>query len=216
MKTTNKNGFTLIEIIIVLAIGALIVLIAFIGVPMAKRMIRDNQRKSDLENTAIAFKAFQSAHNGCLPTWLDNGTIGPPMYPPRRPELPPFPADCENSYLFGAAMAGISPMLDASKLIAGGYYHPNTYGIDPLARQRYQWHEIGPDYGMGMKPATMHPNCTDADSKPTESTPARIKYYREVDYRTVTLGIDRSQIPHRFALGICLEAGEEFIQEFDF
>lgn len=229
MKTTSKKGFTLTEIIIVLAIGALIIIIAFAAIPTAKRMMRDAKRKADLESTGIAFKAYASAHEGCLPTWLDNGTISGHFHPGPRP-VPPIPADCEASYdFYGHApgtlpIVGMSPIVPSSKIVTGGYYDLDKNGIDPLARIGYQWHEIGPDYGNGVNPDGFNVQCSDLphgdpslDSRPTDNTPARIRYYREVDPDSLasTVPPARTYTPHKFWLGICLETGEEFTQEFD-
>jgi prepilin-type N-terminal cleavage/methylation domain-containing protein len=46
-KKLNKKGFTLIEVVLVLAIGGLIFLLAFIAFGQASKNRRDTQRRSD-------------------------------------------------------------------------------------------------------------------------------------------------------------------------
>ncbi len=46
-KLTNKRGFTLIEVVLVLAIGGLIFLLAFVAFQQVSRNRRDTQRRSD-------------------------------------------------------------------------------------------------------------------------------------------------------------------------
>jgi prepilin-type N-terminal cleavage/methylation domain-containing protein len=47
MKKLNKKGFTLIEVVLVLAIGGLIFLLAFLAFRNASVNRRDTQRRSD-------------------------------------------------------------------------------------------------------------------------------------------------------------------------
>lgn len=117
MKVTRKKGFSLIEIIIVLAIAVLILALAFIGVPLAKRMMRDNQRKSDLMNTAIAFKAFASAHEGCLPTRtvITSG-------------------DCTD---VSASISATGPL--SGTVVTGGYIDIDRIGNDPTSNSPYNF-----------------------------------------------------------------------------
>ena len=67
MQLTKKKGFTLIEIVIVLAIAALILIIVFLGVTGAQRSRRDAQRKTDLDKIAAQLESWASNHNGDYP-----------------------------------------------------------------------------------------------------------------------------------------------------
>ena len=62
-----KNGFTIIEIMIVLAIAALIMLIVFLAVPALQRSARNTQRKSDAAAIAAAVGNFISDNAGTTP-----------------------------------------------------------------------------------------------------------------------------------------------------
>ena len=46
----RKDGFTIIEVLIVLAIAGLIMLIVFLAVPALQRNSRNTQRKNDVAN----------------------------------------------------------------------------------------------------------------------------------------------------------------------
>lgn len=55
MKTVNKKGFTLIEVVLVLAIGGLIFLLAFLAFQQVSRNRRDTQRRSDAARMSSAY-----------------------------------------------------------------------------------------------------------------------------------------------------------------
>lgn len=63
-----KKGFTLIEIVIVLAIAALIMVVVFLAVQGAQRAQRDNFRKDVVNRAAAAVQAYKGNNNGNNPT----------------------------------------------------------------------------------------------------------------------------------------------------
>ena len=66
--STNKKGFTLIEIVIVLAIAALILAGVLIAVAGAQTSRRDTQRKDDMGKIASYIEQFASNRGGNYPT----------------------------------------------------------------------------------------------------------------------------------------------------
>jgi prepilin-type N-terminal cleavage/methylation domain-containing protein len=68
VKNRKQEGFTIIEVLIVLAIAGLILLIVFLAVPALQRNSRNTQRKSDASRVASAITNFASNTNGTLPT----------------------------------------------------------------------------------------------------------------------------------------------------
>lgn len=56
----NKKGFTIIEVVLVLAVAGLIFLIIFIALPALQRSQRDAQRKNDLAIIKSAMLNFQT------------------------------------------------------------------------------------------------------------------------------------------------------------
>jgi prepilin-type N-terminal cleavage/methylation domain-containing protein len=63
----RRKGFTLIEIVIVLAIAALIMVIVFLAVQGAQRSRRDTQTKNDVNRIIALGENFASANNGNYP-----------------------------------------------------------------------------------------------------------------------------------------------------
>ncbi len=66
-KKNNKKGFTIIEVVLVLAIAGLIFLMVFIALPALQRGQRDTQRKNDLSRAQTALNNYQSNNRGKLP-----------------------------------------------------------------------------------------------------------------------------------------------------
>lgn len=71
MNITNKpktQGFTIIEVVLVLAIAGLIFLIVFLALPALQRSQRDTQRKQDLSRFMSQLTQYQSNHQGSTPS----------------------------------------------------------------------------------------------------------------------------------------------------
>ncbi len=66
-KQKREQGFTIIEVLIVLAIAALIFLIVFLAVPALNRNSRNNAIKHDAADILSAVQTFESNNNGQLP-----------------------------------------------------------------------------------------------------------------------------------------------------
>lgn len=64
----KEKGFTLIEIVLVLAIAGLILVIVFLAVSGAQKSRRDSQRKNDLSRVASQLESYASNNNGSYPT----------------------------------------------------------------------------------------------------------------------------------------------------
>lgn len=72
MKTNIRNlksdkGFTIIEILIVLAIAGLILAIVFLAVPQLQRSARDNQRQNALARVKSELESFAANNQGIYP-----------------------------------------------------------------------------------------------------------------------------------------------------
>jgi prepilin-type N-terminal cleavage/methylation domain-containing protein len=69
LKTHKRNeGFTIIEVLIVLAIAGLILVVVFLAVPNLQRSQRNSARKSDASRISTAASSFYSNHNGNAPS----------------------------------------------------------------------------------------------------------------------------------------------------
>lgn len=67
MKKLERKGFTVIEVVLVLAIAGLIFAMAFIALPALQRNQRDAQRRDDMATFVDALKKFQTNNRGALP-----------------------------------------------------------------------------------------------------------------------------------------------------
>ncbi len=65
---TNKKGFTIIEVVLVLAIAGLIFMMVFIALPALQRSQRDTQRSNDIGRVQTALNQYQANNRGAIPT----------------------------------------------------------------------------------------------------------------------------------------------------
>lgn len=66
MNTQQKKGFTIIEVVLVLAIAGLIFLMVFIALPALQRGQRDQARKNDAHVVAAAINTYKGNNRGSL------------------------------------------------------------------------------------------------------------------------------------------------------
>ncbi len=65
---TNSKGFTIIEVVLVLAIAGLIFLMVFIALPALQRSQRDTTRKNNVGTVAAAVNSYTSNNRGQFPS----------------------------------------------------------------------------------------------------------------------------------------------------
>ena len=65
--TNSKSGFTIIEVVLVLAIAGLIFLMVFVALPALQRSQRDTQRTDDMARVQSQLMSWQNNHNNRLP-----------------------------------------------------------------------------------------------------------------------------------------------------
>jgi prepilin-type N-terminal cleavage/methylation domain-containing protein len=78
-QAKKEDGFTIIEVLIVLAIGAAIIVIVLLAVPALNRNSRNTQRKNDVQAILGGVNEFISNNAGKTPTAFDaanNDIIG--------------------------------------------------------------------------------------------------------------------------------------------
>ena len=63
-RNSNQKGFTIIEVMIVLAIAGLIMLIVFLAVPALQRNARNTQRRQDVGRVGAAVQEVLNNNNG--------------------------------------------------------------------------------------------------------------------------------------------------------
>ncbi len=65
----KQKGFTIIEVVLVLAIAALIFLMVFIALPALQRSQRDTARKNDVSIVASAVSSWQGNNRSSASKW---------------------------------------------------------------------------------------------------------------------------------------------------
>ena len=78
MNIKSKKGFTIIEVVLVLAIAGLIFLMVFIALPAMQRSQRDTQRRNDYSQLSAQITSYITNNNGSLPAV--NATLLPEKY----------------------------------------------------------------------------------------------------------------------------------------
>lgn len=68
MNIVKQKGFTIIEVVLVLAIASLIFLMVFLALPALQSGQRDTDRKNDVSKVLAAVTTYQSNNNGTSPS----------------------------------------------------------------------------------------------------------------------------------------------------
>ena len=76
---SKRNGFTIIEVMIVLAIAGLIMLIVFLAVPALQRTARNTQRANDAAAALAAVNQYVTNNGGSLPTAAGTSFAAPTL-----------------------------------------------------------------------------------------------------------------------------------------
>ncbi len=78
---SKRKGFTIIEVVLVLAIAGLIFLMVFLGLPALQRAQRNTERKADLNRFLSAFEEFRKRNGATnpyalreIPAWDGGGS----------------------------------------------------------------------------------------------------------------------------------------------
>ena len=75
VQTNNQKGFTIIEVVLVLAIAGLIFLMVFIALPALQRSQRDTQRRDDVSKFVSQLTSYSTNNKGALPDAGDMDTF---------------------------------------------------------------------------------------------------------------------------------------------
>lgn len=70
---TNQKGFSIIEVVLVLAIAGLIFLMVFVALPALQRSQRDTGRRNDVGVVVSAVNSYASNNRGALPANTTRG-----------------------------------------------------------------------------------------------------------------------------------------------
>ena len=67
-RPANNSGFTIIEVVLVLAIAGLIFIVVFLALPALQKSQRDNARKQDVARTIAGMQQYMVDHNKQWPS----------------------------------------------------------------------------------------------------------------------------------------------------
>lgn len=76
IKNRKESGFTIVEVMIVLAIAGLVILIVFLAVPALQRNSRNTQAKNEASSVVGAVNELIANNNGKLPAVSTSATGG--------------------------------------------------------------------------------------------------------------------------------------------
>lgn len=120
MVNKQKQGFTIIEVVLVLAIAGLIFLIVFLALPALQRSQRDTQRKNDIGRLISSVQSYQGNNRGNLPSDL-GGTGSTPILGTNSTYLPAaeFADPSGGAYTLGAQDTGAPMSLQPTNVTTG-------------------------------------------------------------------------------------------------
>ncbi len=72
----NQSGFTIIEVMIVLAIAGVIMMLVFLAIPSLQRNNRNTQYRNDVANVLGYISEYTSNNNGALPDYVSVDSNG--------------------------------------------------------------------------------------------------------------------------------------------
>ena len=75
LQKRNRPGFTIIEVLIVLAIGGLIMLVVFLAVPALQRNARNNQYRNEASRLLGAYNEISANNAGAVLTAADRAAV---------------------------------------------------------------------------------------------------------------------------------------------
>lgn len=137
-----KKGFTIIEVVLVLAVAGLIFLMVFIALPALQRSQRDSQRKRDMFRLATALKNYK-ANNKQKNLW-DGATKEDPSV-----DFTSVYVQDIESFVDNYLKAGNDTFKDPLY----GEYRLRVYGLLPgvVISADYSWYEKRPEWRAMVK-----------------------------------------------------------------
>ncbi|MDO4508138.1 MAG: type II secretion system protein [Candidatus Saccharibacteria bacterium] len=115
-KLKQKKGFTIIEVVLVLAIAGLIFLMVFIALPALQRSQRDTQRSDDMARLVTAIQNYQKNNRNKLPADEDAWNDMVRRYITEAGDVFNDPSDDSRNYtiIYENGEDGVDDMADAT------------------------------------------------------------------------------------------------------
>jgi prepilin-type N-terminal cleavage/methylation domain-containing protein len=102
LKKSNQKGFSIIEVLIVLAIAGLIMLIVFLAVPALQRSARNQGRQADASKFAAAVNQCLANNNGKIDNCKATGNVSWNLDDYSQLTVNPGTAGADSSVTVGA------------------------------------------------------------------------------------------------------------------
>lgn len=164
----DRGGFTIIEVVLVLAIAGLIFLMVFIALPALQRSQRDTQRRERMGDLQTAITNYQGNNNGKLPqdgsiaSYSEDDTAGTDMstWCTSNVANSSTPASSPAACLIKRYLVSVNAQHDDFLDPTG-----NTYGITIMTLSKNQTHTVNEtDYNNHMAYVIKHATCNGEES----------------------------------------------------
>jgi len=125
----SLGGFTIIEVLIVLAIAGLILLIVFLAVPALQRNSRNTQRRSDVAKVLAAAQEWTNNNNG---TWPATGQFST-VFTGVTPNFAIYQTAANIQWVYSATVPGTAHAdpADIAKVTLVNFHVCNANGTAP-------------------------------------------------------------------------------------
>ncbi len=127
MVKNNKKGFTLVELLVVIAIIAILVVLILVALGVARQKARDSQRKTDVRSIVTALELYADDHGGTFPADQDalysTASDGMAKY---LPSMPHDPSDSTKKYGYAAGKVGTDAADLSSYVLCVNLEQPGT------------------------------------------------------------------------------------------
>lgn len=118
MKNIKRNGFTIVELIVVMTIIMIVTVVGIVSYTGATKRARDSRRISDMEKIRLALEMYRQGTGSTYPV---TGTLDTALVPKYLQALPKDPKDNVTDYNYTRS-AGYNYLLNTTLEATGlGY-----------------------------------------------------------------------------------------------
>ena len=122
IQKRKNSGFTIIEVMIVLAIAGLILAIVFLAVPALQRTSRNTQRKNDVSSILSSVSNYEDNNAGAFPSGSPGSAVQfSTAFPNDTPNLGYYTIPTNVTWKYQTAAAPIADPVDLDKVVVGNY-----------------------------------------------------------------------------------------------
>lgn len=122
LQKHKRSGFTIIEVMIVLAIAGLILAIVFLAVPALQRTSRNTQRKNDVSSLLSAVSNYEDNNAGGFPSGSPGTAVAfSTAFPNDSPNLGYYTIPGNVTWKYQTAKAAPADPADLDKVMVANY-----------------------------------------------------------------------------------------------